>query len=223
VGEAASGAEALARIRELRPDVVFLDIQMPGMDGFDLIKKLEPEMPPAIVFVTAHDDHAIKAFEVEAVDYLLKPFDRPRLRQALNRARRQLAQGPGEMVERLRRLLDTASETRRLRRIAIRSGGRLQSLRVEEIQWLEAADNYVRIHTGKGAHLIRETLSQLEQRLDPELFVRVHRSSIVKIDGIREVESLFHGDYAVVLRTGERLAVGRRYRERLLEAIGDRL
>jgi two-component system LytT family response regulator len=192
------------------------------MDGFDLIKKLEPEMPPAIVFVTAHDDHAIKAFEVEAVDYLLKPFDRSRLRQALDRARRQLRQGPGEMIETLRRLLDAAGGTRRLRRVAIRSGGRLQSLRVEEIQWFEAADNYVRIHTGKGAHLIRETLSQLEQRLDPELFIRVHRSAIVKIDGIREVESLFHGDYAVVLRTGERLAVGRSYRERLLEAIGDR-
>jgi two-component system LytT family response regulator len=221
VGEAANGAEAVERIREKRPDVVFLDVQMPGMDGFDVIEELPEETLPAVVFVTAHDEYAIRAFEVEAIDYLLKPFDRLRLRQTLDRIRRQLQGDPGELIEKLRRLLG-AGARRPIRRIAVRSGGRIQSVRVEEVHWLDAEDNYLRIHTGKAVHLIRGTLSELERRLDPEVFIRIHRSAIVKIESIREVESLFHGDYEVVLRTGERLPVGRKYRDRLLEAIGGR-
>jgi two-component system LytT family response regulator len=224
VGEAANGAEAVERIQEQHPDLVFLDVQMPGMDGFDVIEELPAEALPAVVFVTAHDEYAIRAFDVEAIDYLLKPFDRLRFRQALDRVRRQLGHEPGQLVEKLRRLLGSAGDERgpTLRRIAVRSGGRIQSLRVEEIHWFEAADNYLRVHTAKAAHLIRETLSALERRLDPSLFIRIHRSAIVRIESIREVESLFHGDYEVVLGTGVRLPVGRKFRDRLVEAMGGR-
>jgi two-component system, LytTR family, response regulator len=223
VGEAATGTEALKRIHEQRPDLVFLDIRMPAMDGFEILEKLPPDARPAIVFVTAHDEHAVRAFDAEAVDYLLKPFDRSRLRRALDRTRLARKRDPEELLGILRRLTALAAPERRaLRRIAVRSEGRLHSYRVEDIHWFEGADNYVRLHTGRGVHGIRETLSELERRLDPERFVRIHRSAIVGIDAIREVESLFHGDFAVVLRTGERLAVGRTYRGRFLEAIGDR-
>lgn len=224
VGEAANGAEAVERIQEQHPDVVFLDVQMPGMDGFGVIEELPAEALPAIVFVTAHDEYAIRAFEVEAIDYLLKPFDRLRLRQALDRVRRQLREEPEQLMDKLRRLLGSAADEREavLRRIAVRSGGRIQSLKVEEIHWFEAADNYLRIHTARAVHLIRETLSALERRLDPAVFIRIHRSAIVRIESIREVESLFHGDYEVVLGSGERLPVGRKYRDRLVEAMGGR-
>jgi two-component system LytT family response regulator len=221
IGEAANGPDAIERIEAEHPDLVFLDIQMPGMDGFAVVEELQDEALPAVVFVTAHDEYAIRAFEVEAIDYLLKPFDRLRLRQTLDRVRRRRKREPGEIVEKLRRLLAAGADPRRpLHRIAIRSGGRIQSVRVEDVSWFEAADNYLKIHTGKAIHLVRETLSALERRLDPEVFIRAHRSAIVKIESIREVESLFHGDYEVVLRTGERIPVGRKYRDRLLQAMG---
>ena len=221
IGEAGNGAEAAERIRRERPDVVFLDVQMPGMDGFAVIEELPGEMLPAVVFVTAHDEYAIRAFEVEAIDYLLKPFDRARLRQTLDRVRRQLGRDPGELAEKLQRLLASrAGERRPLRRIAIRSGGRIQSLPVDEVHWFEAADNYLKIHTARAVPLIRETLAELERRLDPDVFIRIHRSAIVRIESIREVECMFHGDYEVVLRSGTRLPVGRKYRDRLLEALG---
>ena len=220
VGEARNGVEAVERIREKRPDVVFLDVQMPGMDGFAVIEELPENRLPAVVFVTAHDEYAIRAFQVEAIDYLLKPFDRARLRQTLDRVRRQVERDPGEIVRRLRRLLAGGEPGRPMRRIAIQSGGRIRSLKVEEVSWFEAADNYVRIHSGKEVCLVRETLSEFERRLDPDDFIRIHRSAIAKIESIREVESLFHGAHAAVLCTGERLAVGRKYRDRLLEALG---
>jgi len=202
---------------------VFLDIHMPGMDGFAVIEAIPEPIRPAVVFVTAHDEHAIRAFQVAAVDYLLKPFDRIRLRQSLDRVRKRLREEPDALLQRLRRLLDAGTPfARPLRRIAVRSGGRIQSLRVEEVTWFEAADNYIRIHTGNAVRLVRETLSEVERRLDPEVFIRIHRRAIVKVEEIREVESLFHGDYEVVLRTGARLPVGRKYRDRLLEAMGGR-
>jgi two-component system LytT family response regulator len=194
------------------------------MDGFGVIERLPAEAMPAVVFVTAYDEYAIRAFDVEAVDYLLKPFDRLRLRQTLERVRRQLGQEPRQLVEKLRRILESpAAAGTPLRRIAVRSGGRIQSLKVEEISWIEAADNYARVHSAKAVHLIRETLASLEQRLDPNVFIRVHRSAIVRLECIREIESLFHGDYVAVLATGERLPVGRTYRDRLVEAMGGRL
>jgi two-component system LytT family response regulator len=221
IGEAGNGGQAVAFISRERPDVVFLDVQMPGMDGFAVLEALPEGALPAVVFVTAHDEYAIRAFEVEAIDYLLKPFDRARLARTLVRVRRQLRGHSGELTEKIRRLLAAgAGERRPLRRIAIRSGGRIQSLPVDDIHWFEAADNYLKIHTAKAVPLIRETLAELERRLDPDVFIRIHRSAIVRIESILAVESLFHGDYEAVLRSGERLPVGRRYRERLLETIG---
>ena len=221
IGEAGNGGQAVALISRERPDVVFLDVQMPGMDGFAVLEELPDAMLPSVVFVTAHDEYAIRAFEVEAIDYLLKPFDRARLARTLVRVRRQLRRDSGELAEKVRRLLAAgAGERRPLRRIAIRSGGRIQSLPVNDIHWFEAADNYLKIHTARAVPLIRETLAELERRLDPEVFIRIHRSAIVRIESILAVESLFHGDYEAVLRSGERLPVGRRYRERLLETIG---
>ena len=221
IGEAGNGGEAVALISRERPDVVFLDVQMPGMDGFAVLEELPDAMLPSVVFVTAHDEYAIRAFEVEAIDYLLKPFDRARLAGTLVRVQLQLRGHSGELTEKIRRLLAAgAGERRPLRRIAIRSGGRIQSLPVNDIHWFEAADNYLKIHTEKAVPLIRETLAELERRLDPEVFIRIHRSAIVRIESILAVESLFHGDYEAVLRSGERLPVGRRYRERLLETIG---
>jgi len=223
VGEAENGSQAVARIRELRPDVVFLDVQMPGMDGFGVLSQLSGRGLPVFVFVTAHDEYAIRAFEVEAIDYLLKPFDRARLGQALERARRQVDRGPDELARKLERLLAAqAGSGGTVRRIAVRADDRIQSVKVDEVQWFEAADNYVKVHSDKTVHLIRETLSNLERRLEADAFVRVHRSAIVSLDAVREVESLFHGDYEVVLRTGERIAVGRKYRDSLLKALGER-
>jgi two-component system, LytTR family, response regulator len=221
IGEAGNGGQAVALISRERPDVVFLDVQMPGMDGFAVLEELPDELLPAVVFVTAHDEYAIRAFEVEAIDYLLKPFDRARLARTLVRVRRQLRGESGELAEKVRRLLAAgAGERRPLRRIAIRSGGRIQSIPVDEIHWFEAADNYLKIHTARAVPLIRETLAELERRLDPDVFIRIHRSAIVRIESILEVECLFHGDYEVVLRSGTRLPLGRKYRDRLLEALG---
>lgn len=223
VGEAANGHQAVERVRREHPDLLFLDIQMPGMDGFAVIEELLVEELPAVVFVTAHDEYAVRAFEVEAVDYLLKPFDRLRLKQTLDRVRRHLGEDPTAFLEKLRRLVSSdPGAARPLKRIAIRSAGRIQSLRIEEVSLFEAADNYLKVHAGKAVHWIREALSDLERRLDSDCFIRIHRSAIVRIDAIREVESLFHGDYAVVLKSGERLAVGRKYRDKLLEALGTR-
>jgi two-component system LytT family response regulator len=221
-GEAANGAQAIDRIRELAPDLVLLDVQMPGCDGFGVLAALPRETLPAVIFVTAHDEHAIRAFEVDAVDYLLKPFERGRLEQAVERARRELARDPAEMVARIERLLEATGAGRApARRLAIKVDGRITPLPVDEIRWLEADDNYVRVHTARGAHRIRGPLAELERRMDPREFVRVHRSAIVRIDGIVEVATLFHGECEVVLRGGLRLAVGRVYRDRLLACLGD--
>jgi two-component system LytT family response regulator len=222
IGEAANGAEAVRMIRSARPDIVFLDVQMPGMDGFAVIDEIPDDAVPAIVFVTAHDEYAIRAFRVEAVDYLLKPFDRSRLERTIDRVRRQHFD-PTDIVERVRRLVGGQGlGSRPLRRLAVRSAGRIHSIRVEDVDWFEAADNYLKLHTARTAPMIRGTLSDLEQRIDPTQFVRAHRSAIVRIESIREVQSLFHGDYEIVLKTGERLPVGRKYRESVLEAMGGR-
>jgi two-component system LytT family response regulator len=174
-----------------------------------------------VVFVTAHDEHAIRAFEVDAVDYLLKPFERERLEQAIERARRELAHDPSELVARIERLLEATGAGRApLRRLAIKVDGRITPLPVDEIRWLEADDNYVRVHAARGVHRIRGPLAELERRLDPDEFVRVHRSAVVRIDGIVEVATLFHGDCEVVLRGGVRLAVGRIHRDGLLARLG---
>lgn len=215
IGECGSGAEAVAQIRAERPDLLFLDIQMPGLDGFAVLREVGPDRAGRVVFVTAHDEHAVRAFEVEALDYLLKPFDRARFQQTLDRVRRERRQA---LDAKLATLLDRIERPlSRLDRLLVRAGGRMVFLKLRDVDWIEADDNYVRLHAGRETHLVRDTLRRLEPRLDPRLFLRIHRSTIVNIESIAEVRPLFHGDYDVLLRDGTALPVGRTYRDRLLQ------
>jgi two-component system LytT family response regulator len=222
VYECSDGASAVAAIQKLRPDLVFLDVEMPGVTGFDVIEAIGADRMPFVVFVTAYDKYAIKAFDVHAVDYLLKPFDRDRFGQALARARQQLEQRSGGELE--RRLLalvkDLKPTQQRLERFVIKSGGRVFFVRSEEIDWIEAAGNYVKLHVGNEAHLFRETMNALEARLNPDTFYRIHRSHIVNIERVRELQPWFNGEYVVFLKDGTRLTLSRGYREKLQERIG---
>jgi len=219
-GESATAKEALRSIGRDRPDVVFLDVEMPGGDGFEVVRKLKLDPPlPQIVFVTAHDDYAVAAFEVEAFDYLLKPFDRERFRRTLDRVRERLGSRDAPVPESLDRLL-AAREHRFLTRIPVTSDGRTRFVEVESIDWIEAEDNYVRIHAGGTPHILRETLASLAARLDPGRFVRVHRSSLIQAAAVSEVRTLFHGDLELLLRNGASVRVGRSYRSGLKERIG---
>ncbi len=229
VGEAGDGRSAVDAIRSLRPEVVFLDIQMPEIDGFGVLEALAPEELPEIVFVTAYDQYAIQAFEVAALDYLLKPFDAPRLREALDRAKarvrntREAAPGAAgeqghdaELAERIRSLLaqlDHAAGASS--RILVKDRDRARFVSVDEIRWIRGAGNYVEIHAARGTHLLRETLDGIQQRLDPRRFLRVHRSYVVNIDHVREIEPLSHGDHLLVLTDGSEVRLSRRYRSEL--------
>jgi two-component system LytT family response regulator len=218
IGECGNGLEAVDVIRAERPDLVFLDVQMPELDGLGVIDALdEEERPPALVFVTAYDAYALRAFEVHAVDYLLKPFDERRFRTALGRARQRLAStgtGPPPADPRLESLL------RELRpapayadRLLVRTGNRLVPVAVADIDWFEAADNYVRLHVGRERYALRETIRSLEARLDPRRFARVHRSTIVNLDRVREVRPLPSGDCSLILTGGTELMLSRSWRE----------
>ena len=222
VGEAASGPEAVAAIKRESPDLVFLDVQMPELDGFGVLAKLDSEHRPAVIFVTAHDKFALQAFEVHAIDYLLKPFDRERFQTSLRRALTQIKrQSSGELSQRLSALLsDLKGPPKHLERLAIKSTGRVLFLKTDDIDWIEAADNYVSLHVGNESHLHRETMSALEDQLAPEKFLRISRSTIVNVDRIKELHPLFHGEYAVVLRNGARLTLSRSYREKLDQLMG---
>lgn len=220
VAEAASGPEAVERIAALQPDLVFLDVQMPGMDGFAVIDALAGETLPHIVFATAFDEYAVRAFGVHAVDYLLKPFDAARLREALERARQRIAGAAGTADdERFRRVArDARPAGRPLSRLLVRtSGGTARLLPLHEVDWIEAEENYVRLHSGADSFLVRGTLTALEERLDPERFVRAHRSHIVNLEAIRELHPWSHGDWKIVLHTGRELMLSRRFRDRLPE------
>jgi len=222
VGECADGGEAVAAIRADKPDLVFLDVQMPVLDGFGVLEAIGLEYLPAIVFVTAYDRYALRAFEYNALDYLLKPFDRDRFRKALERARAHLGRAPdSEEAQQLLGAVDEfKSQGKGLERLIIKSAGRVFFLRAEEIDWIEAAGNYVRLHVGKETHLLRDTMSSLEARLDPKRFLRIHRSTMVNIERIQEMQPLFHGDYVVILRDGTQLNLSRGYRQRLQEVFG---
>ena len=222
VGEIGDGKTAIAAIKTLKPDLVFLDIQMPEMDGFGVLEAISAEPMPAIIFVTAFDKYAVQAFEVHALDYLLKSFDRERFAAALQRAKEAIRSAPVRTLNaRLAGLLeDLEAKKGRLTRLVVKSAGRVVFLPVEEIDWIEAADNYVRVHAGKETHLIRETLQSLEKRLDPAKFLRIHRSSVVNLERIRELRPAFHGDYLVRLTDGTELILSRNYREKLLEPLG---
>jgi two-component system, LytTR family, response regulator len=217
VGEAADGGQAVDLIRRTRPDLVFLDIQMPRKDGFGVIAEVGLEAMPVVVFVTAYDEHALRAFEVHALDYLLKPFAATRFRKVLDRARRQLAGGAGgDLAHRLDRLLASLDRpSRYLRQLLVERGRDREVLvSVDSILRLEADKNYVRLFTADGEYLRRGALGALAERLDPTLFLRINRSEIVRLDAIRELQPWFHGDYHVVLKDGTVRTWSRRFRGR---------
>jgi len=222
VGECPNGKSAVTAVARLKPDLMFLDVQMPEMDGFAVVEAIADKHLPAIIFVTAYDRYALKAFEVHALDYLLKSFDPDRFHHAVERARGEIARArEGALSERLAGLVeDLESRKRCLTRVVIKSAGRIFFLSVDEIDWIEAADNYARIHSGRDTHLVRETLQALEARLNPEQFLRIHRSTIVNVSRIRELQPLFHGDYSVRLKDGTELTLSRNYREKLTEPLG---
>jgi len=208
-------------IHDDSPDLVFLDVQMPEMSGFEVIEAVGSEKMPLVIFVTAYDQHALKAFQVRALDYLLKPFDRERFSDSLQRARKQLErEETGDLGRRLLALVkDLRRDQPKSDRLVVKSGGRLFFLRTDEIDWVEAAGNYVRIHVGPASHLLRETMNALEGRLDGEKFFRIHRSRIVNMERIQELQPWLNGEYAVVLRSGTRLTLSRGYREKLQERL----
>ena len=218
-GEAGDGEEALRAIAELRPQAVFLDVQMPELDGFDVVRRLEPEQRPLIVFVTAFEQYALAAFRASAVQYLLKPVDREELRNAVARLR-QLAAGPAADPA-IAELLETLKKPRTfLQRVAIKAKGRTLLFRIEQVDWFEAAGNYVRLHVGREHYLLRETMSALEEKLDPQNFVRIHRSAIVNLDRVREMHPSSHGEYLVMLSNDTRLTLSRIYRDRIEPLLG---
>lgn len=222
VGECADGREALKQIQSAAPDLIFLDVQMPELDGFGVVSALSKEQMPAIIFVTAYDQFAVRAFEVSAVDYLLKPFDRERFQLALRRAIDQIQRRePGEITRRLHQLMaELRPEAPVLERLAIKTEGRVLLVKVADIDWIEAADNYVNIHVGNESHLHRETMASVENKLASNQFMRISRSTIVNVERIKELQPMFHGDYVVILRNGTKLSLSRGYREKLNQILG---
>jgi two-component system, LytTR family, response regulator len=217
IREARNGRDAVAAIQKAPPDLVFLDVQMPEMDGVAVVRQVGPAAMPPVVFVTAHDRYALQAFELCALDYLLKPVTRDRFALALARAKERLsARASAVAGEQLRDLLENlAARDRALRRLAVRSAGKTLFVDVEDIDWIEAAENYVQIHVGKASHLLLVTMNAIERSLDPQRFVRVHRSAIVAVDRIRSLEPAQHGEYLITLTGGHTLTSGRTYAERL--------
>jgi two-component system LytT family response regulator len=217
IAEARNGREAVLCIRKDAPDLVFLDVQMPEMDGFAVVKKIGAYQMPPVVFVTAHDKHAIQAFEMNAIDYLLKPVTEERFAQALARAKARVRSRPADETNRqIINLLETVVSPRRpIKRLAVRSGGKTVFVEVDDIDWIEAAENYVQLHCGKTAHLLHMPMGTLEKSLDPEVFLRVHRGIIVNVGQILELQSGAHGEYVITLRSGGRISSSRSYGEKL--------
>jgi len=222
VAQCRDGEEAVAALEQHTPDLVFLDVQMPGLNGFEVLEAVGPEKMPLVVFVTAYDQHALRAFQVRALDYLLKPFDRDRFKDALQRARAHIQRDEtGDLGRRLLALVkDLRRDQPKTDRLVVKSGGRLFFLRTDEIDWVQAAGNYVRLHVGSASHLLRETMNAIEGRLDPEKFFRIHRSRMVNMERIQEMQPWLNGEYAVLLRTGTRLTLSRGYREKLQDRLG---
>jgi two-component system LytT family response regulator len=216
VAECADGREALENIQRETPDLIFLDVQMPELDGFEVLQRITGR-PPVVVFVTAHDKFALQAFEVHAVDYLLKPFDRGRFQLALRRAIQEVRHHDDRALqERHQALLnELRPPPKPLERLAVKSSGHIVFLKLTDIDWIGAAHNYVELHLGKESHLLRETLNAIEERLPADKFVRISRSAIVNIERIKELHPLFHGEYSVVLHNGTRVTLSRRYRDKL--------
>jgi len=220
-GECADGDEAVAAIRATAPDLVFLDVQMPGTGGFEVIREVGAERMPFVVFATAYDAFALRAFEVGALDYLLKPFDEERVRTAMERVRERIASGGPRLDDGVLALLRGLHAPGAFpERLTVRTGTRYVVVPVADVDWIQAEDNYVRLHVGAATHLMRETLAAMERTLDPRRFVRVHRSTIVNVDRVRSIESWGLGEFLLVLHDGAKLQTSRGYRERVREAFG---
>ena len=219
--ECSRGGEAIEAINKLKPDLVFLDVEMPGTTGFEVLKAIKLDPMPAVIFVTAYDQFTLRAFDCHALDYLLKPFDERRLRRSIERAKRELKRTKQTDINlQLQNALQNGKpEPKFLKRIAVKSGERTVFLPVEEIDWVATAGNYLELHVGKQRHLIRERMCELEAKLDPTKFVRIHRLSLINIERVRELQPLFNGDYIVILRNGVRLTLSRTYREKLFDLI----
>jgi two-component system LytT family response regulator len=224
IGECGDGISAINTIREEKPDLVFLDVQMPETDGFGVVAALEPQERPVILFVTAHDEYALRAFEVHALDYLLKPFDTERFERALDHVREQLRLRQGQGVDRRIESLiaQLKPDNRYLRRIAVKARGRTRVINVNDIDWIGAEGNYLNLHVGNETHLVRETMSTLEQQLDPERFARIHRSTIVNLDRVSEISPLFNGDQSVTLTDGTELTASRSHYDNIKSLLGER-
>ncbi|MFL6299393.1 MAG: LytR/AlgR family response regulator transcription factor [Terriglobales bacterium] len=216
-GECRNGAEAVEAIRKARPDLIFLDVQMPEVDGFGVIEAIGARNMPAVIFVTAYDKYALRAFDENALDYLLKPYDERRFQRAVQRVKDHLHRGnSGDVAQRMLAMLqDVSPERKAMDRLVIKSDGRVVFLKTREVDYAEAAGNYLSLHVGKDTYLIRETMNAFEARLDPEKFLRIHRSTIVNIERIKEVQPWFKGEYVVTLRDGTELSLSRTYRDKL--------
>jgi two-component system, LytTR family, response regulator len=222
VGEAGNGKEAVEMIKREKPDVVFLDVQMPEMDGFEVLEAVGLEQLPDIIFTTAYEAYAIRAFELHALDYLLKPFDEQRFRDAIKHARerlhsRQQQDGRlqiGALLERIN------SQHAYLDRLIIKADGRITFLNTREIDWIEADDKYVHLHTGSSARMVRQTLTAMETQLDPAKFVRIHRSAMVNVERIRELQPLFNGEYSLLIGDKTKLTLSRKYKDKLFQLLG---
>lgn len=220
ISECSGGEEALATLNRTWPDVIFLDVQMPGFDGFRVLEALArrpSKFLPHIVFITAHNQYAIRAFEVFALDYILKPFNEARLQKALSRVKNQVhLQETSSLKDSVSALLhEVRSQSQFVDHLAIKEDGRIMIVRAKDIDWIEAETKYVRFHVGKESHLMRESLTSLEERLDPKRFVRIHRSAIVNVSRIKELHPLFHGDFHIILQNGTTLTLSRTYRKNL--------
>jgi two-component system, LytTR family, response regulator len=216
IHEARDGREAVAAIRQCKPDLVLLDVQMPEMDGFAVVRAIGAESMPGVVFVTAHDQYAIQAFEINALDYLLKPVIEERFVQAMGRAKNRICLLAADSNRQILGLLEMIASPRKyLKRLAVQSAGKTTFLNVEDVDWIQAAENYVELHTCRTTHLLHVTMNALEKSFDPEVFLRIHRSIIVNVTRIRQLQAGTHGEYVITLRDGARLQSGRSYAERL--------
>jgi two-component system, LytTR family, response regulator len=222
VGECSNGKETVAMIRKQNPDLVFLDVQMPEMDGFAVLESIGVERLPEIIFATAYEQYAVRAFELHALDYLLKPFDQARFKDAIKHAKERLrSERQNEDRMQISALLESIkNKPQFVVRLMIKAGGRISFLSTAEINWIEADDKYVHLHTGKITPMVRQTLSAMEAQLDPAKFRRIHRSAIVNVDRIKELHPLFSGEHSILLEDGTKLTLSRNYKDKLFDLLG---
>ena len=222
IGECSNGKEAVAIIKKQSPDAVFLDVQMPEMDGLAVLESIGIERLPEIIFTTAYEQYAVRAFELHALDYLLKPFDQPRFKDAIKYAKERFRSGRhNDGRTQISALLENIkNKPQHLERLVIKSGGRITFLRTDEINWIEADDKYVHLHTSQARPMVRQTLSAMEEQLDPAKFRRIHRSAIVNIERIAELQPLFSGEYSILLQDGTKLTLSRNYKDKLFDLLG---